>query len=465
MSWSERFSPATIEWLTHLERNVLAKCNCRRLGVAVSGGADSVALLLILRMMQERLHFTLSVLHIDHDLRTGSSDDAAWVRALAERLEVPCHQTRLTRPDRQIVRQEGLESWARQQRLAWFARQMQTLPLDAVVLGHHQQDQAETVLWRLLRGCSTAGLSGLRPWRLMHLDAGDLRLWRPLLDTPPSLLRRFLTEAGQDWREDPTNEKPIFLRNRIRHEIIPYLSEFQPQIINHLSLLGSTMRGVHRTLATRAVRHLRSSPAGSLIWKGSPTGPVLRELLRQWWIRDVSDSASRLSSSMVERLEDLLVQKKSGRKVSVGSAQVVRVPSGLELLARADHRSHARVPLLIANPVSCHGQQLILQPVGTTPDPRHLTFWLDTHLVSQGLQVGPPAPGDRFTPKGHVHTRTLARWLIDRKIPRHRRAELCVVACGSEVLWVPETDFRSIHLHEEPGDSRYPISFGWDSSK
>ncbi|HNV69829.1 MAG TPA: tRNA lysidine(34) synthetase TilS, partial [Candidatus Ozemobacteraceae bacterium] len=360
MTRPEGFSPAIREWLTSLAHNVPPSLRRKTLGVAVSGGADSVALFLTLLQLRGRAEFSLCVLHVDHNLRPDSADDAAWVESLAKTHDVPCFRTRLASPDPLSLRKEGLESWARRERLKWLTQQVHTRNIDTVVFGHHRQDQAETVLWRLLRGCGTAGLGGLRPFRRLVTESGTINIWRPFLNTSPETLRRFLAEAGQDWREDPTNAATTFLRNRIRHQILPYLSEFQPQIVRHLSALGNTMTEVHRALAARAHRYLSSSSPRTLFWKGSPTGPVLRELLRQWWIRELPEQAARFNLSTANRLEDLLVQNRSGRKLDLGFVQVARVPSGLEIIDSTIHSPKPRTALLFDSPVECHGQRITL---------------------------------------------------------------------------------------------------------
>jgi tRNA(Ile)-lysidine synthase len=197
----------------------------RRVGVATSGGADSVCLLHALSELAERYELTLSVVHLDHGLRGGESRaDADFVRDLARRFSLPFHLRTLD------LRSAGgnLEQEARHARLAFFGELIQTGVLDRVATGHTRSDQAETVLFRFLRGSGGTGLSGIRP---VTADG----LVRPLLAMERAQVVEYLTVRGIAWREDSSNQSPDFARNRIRHELLPRLArEWNPAIVETL---------------------------------------------------------------------------------------------------------------------------------------------------------------------------------------------------------------------------------------
>jgi tRNA(Ile)-lysidine synthetase-like protein len=194
-----------------------------RVAVAVSGGGDSVALLHLLVETAGWHGGILSVAHFDHGIRPDSGDHAAWVGRLAENLGLPFHlgEARLGPVS---------EDAARTARYAFF----EALAADRVALAHHQQDQAETVLFRLIRGTGPAGLAGIPRVR-------D-RFVRPLLDFPPAQLRAWLVERQLAWLEDPSNADPRHTRNRVRHEVLPLLESIRP---------GATA-GIARTAAAIA---------------------------------------------------------------------------------------------------------------------------------------------------------------------------------------------------------------------
>ena len=180
-----------------------------RWAVAVSGGADSVALL---RLLVDRADVRPVVVHLDHGLRGDESDaDAAFVRGLAARFGLPFEVRRLTDADCADVPNPSARY--RAARLAWFHDVARPHACDGIVLAHHADDQAETVVLRLLRGRSLATLGGMRPVQRL---ANGLALYRPLLAVRRADLRAYLLAIGQPWREDSSNTSPVYRRNALR---------------------------------------------------------------------------------------------------------------------------------------------------------------------------------------------------------------------------------------------------------
>lgn len=203
-----------------------------RIGVAVSGGADSVVLLHLLHQLAPALDVTLAVLHVNHRLRGGESDaDEAFVRALAAsiRLEI--------RVQCGTVNGGNLEQEARRIRREFFQRSMAEYGLKRVALGHTRSDQAETVLFRLLRGSGLAGLAGMQP---VTRDG----LIRPLLTISREEIRQWAVAEGLCWREDSSNSDPQFTRNRLRNEAIPWLNrEFNSNLEGVLAGIAELAQG------------------------------------------------------------------------------------------------------------------------------------------------------------------------------------------------------------------------------
>ena len=209
----------------------------RRIGIAVSGGADSTALLALLASCRRELCFDAEVLHVDHAIRPDSASDARFVRSLSRRFGLPFHSTRLS-----IVRRKGesIEMAARRERLAFFARMTRRLRLDAIATGHHADDVAETFILRFARGAGPDGLAGLKP--VSHVDG--VTFIRPLLNVRDADLRRFLKERCLAWREDSTNADTSIPRNNVRHVILPFLREhLDPRITEHICKTAAILRG------------------------------------------------------------------------------------------------------------------------------------------------------------------------------------------------------------------------------
>jgi tRNA(Ile)-lysidine synthase len=209
----------------------------QRVGVAVSGGADSVALLLLLIELREEAGLVLSVVHFNHCIRGAAADaDQEFVRVLAERLDLPVHLGGGDAPAHAKAKRLGLETAARDLRHAYFRELLGSGGLDRIATGHTLDDQAETVLLRLIRGAGTRGLAGIYPQRNSIV--------RPLLACGHGELEEYLRAQGQEWREDATNRDLRHLRNRVRHLLLPMLErEFNPGIRNVLAGMAEVARG------------------------------------------------------------------------------------------------------------------------------------------------------------------------------------------------------------------------------
>ena len=205
-----------------------------RVCVAVSGGADSTALLLALaeaNAERQGLGIALSAAHVHHGLRGAEADgDEAFVRALCERLQVPLTVFRVDTAARQATEHEGIEEAARQLRY----EALRGLAVDAVATAHTLDDQAETVVMKLLRGAWTEGLGGISPevqgLGMRDEGLGKARLVRPMLGVRRAEVEVFLRERGQEWREDTSNLDLSLTRNRVRRELMPLLRGFNPGI-------------------------------------------------------------------------------------------------------------------------------------------------------------------------------------------------------------------------------------------
>ncbi|HTB21482.1 MAG TPA: tRNA lysidine(34) synthetase TilS [bacterium] len=220
----------------------------RRLLVALSGGADSVALLRASVLAGPKSGWRVEALHCDHGLRgRDSRADAAFVKALCERLKVP-----LKAFSADLKAGAGLEERARNWRRACYRRAARDCGAALVLLGHHVRDQAETVLLNLVRGSGAAGAAGMTMLAPLDSAAGP-RLGRPFLGLEPAQLKRWLRSLRQPWREDASNRDVDFARNRIRLRVLPELETLNPKAAAHLAefaaKLAPSKRGREKDLA------------------------------------------------------------------------------------------------------------------------------------------------------------------------------------------------------------------------
>ena len=202
-----------------------------RVGLAVSGGSDSVALAFLLTKGGKKKNAATRfvILHVDHGLRKESKEEYRFVRALAKRLGIPFKGIHAKVAKR---RGESLEMAARRVRLSFFAKCMESLKLDAIATGHHMDDLAETFLMKLRR----VSLCGIRE----KSEVGGIRFIRPLLGCRDAELRDYLRKYGEEWREDASNGDVSIERNRIRHEVIPFLEKtLDRHLVEHLYALSA----------------------------------------------------------------------------------------------------------------------------------------------------------------------------------------------------------------------------------
>jgi tRNA(Ile)-lysidine synthase len=256
---------------SHLLQALLATVPPGKWGIAVSGGADSVALLLLLSE-SKRVGLSLHVIHLDHETRNGqSASDAEFVRELAHRLGLTC-TVELRSTIEQDIRtpQKNVSARFRAARFELFSRLVKSHGLCGVILAHHAEDQAETILQRLLRGSGAVGLGGMRTSARIN----GVRVLRPLLGVRRDDLRKYLRERDQAWREDPSNASGVYLRNRLRQ-----LLASKGAFIEALLRLGESSRKLRdwarqstpRAGPTLGARELFELP-----------GPLQREVARQW---------------------------------------------------------------------------------------------------------------------------------------------------------------------------------------
>jgi tRNA(Ile)-lysidine synthase len=216
-----------------------------RLAVGLSGGADSVALLRVLAGQSRELGFVVHAAHLHHGLRGAEADaDLEFSRVLAHDLGLPFHESRIDTAAEAAAHPasgksaETIEEAARRLRYAWFRRLMASGDVDAVATAHTRDDQAETVLAKFLRGAWTEGLSGIHP--VVRFPEG--RILRPFLAASRTEIEACLHQLGQTWREDSSNRHLTFTRNRIRHELLPLLEDWNPRLREHLAQMAELAR-------------------------------------------------------------------------------------------------------------------------------------------------------------------------------------------------------------------------------
>lgn len=269
--------------------------------VGVSGGRDSVVLLDALLKCGLR---NLVVVHVNHQLRGEISDgDAAFVKNLTESYGLQCHSERVNVGELALEQKKGLELAAREVRHAVFARAMVRHSAAGVFLGHHADDQAETVLYNLMRGSN--GLKGIRSENSMKVGDLELKILRPMLDVRRSEIDAYIKEHELDFREDATNKDPFTARNRIRNEVMPLLQEImQREVVPAINSAANVSLSQSDYIVTQSDYQSTLDPQGRLFLPAlvkSP--PVIQEALLMRYLKE--QEVSDLSRSLVLRCLEL----------------------------------------------------------------------------------------------------------------------------------------------------------------
>ncbi|MFW6051574.1 MAG: tRNA lysidine(34) synthetase TilS [Myxococcota bacterium] len=275
---------------TILERRLIRRGD--HVLVACSGGADSVALAQVLARLGPEMGFTVAVASVDHGLRPEAPDEVAWVGRLSAGLGLDFHPLRVSLPSA-----PSLQAAARAARYRALLELARATGAGRVATGHTLDDQAETVLARLLRGAGIAGLSGIAPRRRDGVV-------RPLIDCSRAQVRAHLDHHGMSFLSDPSNADPRFERVRIRHALLPRLAEENPRIGTHLAHLadearasaGWARRGAERLLSASASPHVLRS---ARLRAAAP--PVRRAALRRWVARATGRAPGRAHLEEIER--------------------------------------------------------------------------------------------------------------------------------------------------------------------
>jgi tRNA(Ile)-lysidine synthase len=402
--------------------------------VAVSGGADSVGLLHALRVLAGPLGLTLSVVHLDHGLRPGSADDAAFVEALARRFDLPAAVERIV-----IPAGASLEARAREARYAALRRHAARVGADRIAIGHTADDQAETVLMRLIEGAGPRGLAGMPPVRGPVI--------RPLIEIRRAEIVAELGRVGLAWRDDPTNRDPKFLRNRIRAELLPLLAaSYNPAIVPALTRVAALTRELLReitALAGRELPELSAAPVEEILLTRSRLAALPREVaaevlrlaaerlghaapFRSWAHRGLRRILSEPTRPRPFGLAGVLVEA-SGDRIRLSRGGLRRLTPrplilpGVTLLPEIGRAIEAR----------CFDV-----PAGYSPPRTTDRVAFDADLLPGPLHVRPRARGDRVTVFGGGGERRLKSLLIDARVARWERDALPLVVRGDEILWV-----------------------------
>lgn len=417
-----------------------------RVGVAVSGGADSVALLRAMLELRPDLGIVLFVVHFHHGIRGPEADaDEAFVAELANQHGLPFHRDRADVPQYARDHRLSLEAAARKLRYEFFSQLLHKETLDKICTAHTADDQAETVLLRFLRGSGTRGRAGIHP--VLKLDRGEII--RPMLAVSRADVIAYLKALGQTWREDSSNADMKHTRNRVRHELLPLLErDYNPSLRQLLQEVAEASRDEEtfwaELIADLAEEVVDQDELGIRICLGhsATQSPAVRRRL----LRLAAERAGlTLDFHHVEQLLGLLTQ---------GSGAEIELPNGRRArrIGRMSDTTIILAPASGNKPATGYEYELSIPaeveiaPISTRV---RVTFvrcndvrerynpasLLDASLLRQPLRLRNWRPGDRFRPLHRGSEEKLKRLFQQKHVPANQRSLWPVLTSGDSVIW------------------------------
>ena len=419
---------------------------------AVSGGADSMALLQVLLELRETFGYPLTACHVNHGLRGETADrDEAFVRAECARLGVPLTVFRPADVGMTVPPHAG-EDWARRLRYACFA-QLLAGGIDCIATAHTATDQAETLLFRLARGTGLHGAGGIRPRRPGYC--------RPLLGLTRAETEALCAAFGQGWVTDETNESDAYARNRLRHGAVPALRSVNDAAEENLARFCEKAARADAYFARQAEQLLsiarldaaqtaRKAPKAKAAWRLEPlqgADPLILEAALHSLVAPVRDAEEKYIRLLAE-----LVEQGSG---AVQLTDTVRFCAGSRMLWQEEGRPEAAAAPAFSLPFApADGAEFAL-PGGQTlktrlfvsgfrektqgvhkKDLKNRADYARITLLYSALTLRTRQPGDRFRPAGRGLSKPLRKWMNEAGIPAGIREGLPLLAAGSEILWV-----------------------------
>lgn len=426
--------------------------------VGVSGGPDSVALFHVLLTLVSRFSLSLGVAHLNHCLRQNDSDkDAEFVASLAGRFDIPFYVHKADVRRYQLENKLSLEEAARRVRHTFLNKEAEKNRFNKIALGHHFDDNAELVLMNLFRGSGPLGISGIPPVR-------DGKIIRPLIQSSRSQIIAFLNQNGLKYISDTSNRDTRFLRNRIRHDLIPLLkTSYNPKISQSLNRLASIIRSeeewiedvIHPLFEKAAINIQDGQIALSVsILKGVHIA-AQRRIIRKA-ISKIKGDLRRISFTHIDSAIDLVEYGPTYGNIDLPDCIRIQRKGDVLVFSREKNRlrfmdvKSGRAELFAFEYIIAKPEPIFIKEISASvkftemgienlPDlcgSGQNTGFFDRDALSFPLVLRNFRHGDRFTPLGMTGTQKIKKFFIDKKVPRKERIRCPILLCRGKIIWV-----------------------------
>lgn len=411
----------------------------------ISGGADSVCLLYLLKELQKVMDFRMVAVHVNHQLRGDEAErDEEFVKNLCIRETIPFYSVH--RDVAQMAALQGIstEEAGRNARYEAFEEVQRASHGDKIVLAHHQDDLAETMIHHLVRGTGVSGLCSLKPVSGQRI--------RPLLCLTREEIEAFLREEKVEWQTDSTNLEDDYTRNKIRHHVIDYLCrEVNLKSVQHMAQtareLGEVEELLNQLAEEKGRQYVKREKDFSLIAEAFKQEPEI--LQRRILLEELKRTAGAKKDFTRVHVEEVkaLWSKQVGRQISLPyRIMAVREYEGIRIgkqemgnTVTAAPEKTENVQLQIPGETKVGDYLISCRIVPRNFDrieEKKYAKWFDYDIIKNSLEFRHRCPGDRIQVHPSGGSKKLKDYLIDRKIPQKERDQLCLIADGQEILWV-----------------------------
>ena len=398
----------------------------------ISGGADSVCLLFVLKKLQKEYGFKLTCVHVNHCLRGEEADaDEAFVRDLCKREEIPLEICRVNVRQVQAERGFSPEEAGRVVRREAFAKAMKAYAGSKIALAHHMNDCAETVLLNLSRGTGIKGMAGIRPVNGAYI--------RPLLCVKRTEIEAYLEEIGQSFCIDQTNLEDIYTRNRLRKSVIPYMEmHINEKTVEHIQAMAQQMDAlsdfVERKTMEAYARCVSEHVFYSLdIHKFHKEDKVLGPYIIKKMLAQAAGREKDIEAIHVKQVEDLM-HLQTGRKISLPYDLVALRSYDRLIVAKKDEWQKSPIKPEEQVEVKMHVFACEKKP-DTFPESPY-TKWFDYDIIKNTVVIRTQSPEDYITIDKYGNTQTIKKYFVNAKIPKEQRDQVLLAADGNHIMWI-----------------------------
>jgi tRNA(Ile)-lysidine synthase len=428
-----------------------------RILVAVSGGADSMALLHVLKSLAPQRRWRLTVAHLHHGIRgRAAGRDASFVKAASRALRLPCVVGKADVPALALRDGVSIEMAARRARYAFLARTAGRAHAEVVVTAHTADDQVETFFLKLFRGAGRGALGGIRAVvPLVELAPGvpvppGQKVVRPLLGACRGEILDYLRRHGIVWREDDSNADPVYLRNRVRHELLPLLEQGYSAGIREVVRKAMDVLAAEEAWLDVLTRDLADRCRAGVVLNGPMLAAhplAARRRVIRLWLVEAGVPEALVDFDRVASIDGMLSRKAGSQSMDIGMGyRVIRSYTRLSVgqgdapvvfRARLQVPGETVIPEIGVRVTASLGREIALVR-GARPGALPATATVDAGVLGRRVMVvRSRKAGDRMQPYGMTGTKKVQDILVDAGVPRGERDGVPVFECGGEIVWIP----------------------------